>query len=235
MQPIRIATRDEWLAARLGLLAGEKAETRMRDENRARRRELPGVPVEADYRFMTPRGEQSLAELFEGRSQLIVYHHMLKPNDPAPCAGCSMVGDHIPHLAHINARDVTLVFVARAPSPEIERYKRRMGWTMPFYQSIDSFGSDFGIDGGFGLNVFLNTDAGIMRTYYTSGRGVETLGTPMTLLDITPFGRQETWEESPEGVAQGEPYVWWRRHDEYDPHPSAPSAVARQMPQRASG
>ncbi|MBU4530066.1 MAG: DUF899 domain-containing protein [Hoeflea sp.] len=231
----RIVEEAEWMDAYARQVAQEKAATEALDRIAADRRRLPWLRVEKDYRFTGPTGETGLEGLFEGRSQLIVYHHMLKPNDPAPCAGCSMVGDHIPHLAHINARDVTLVFVARAPSPEIERYKRRMGWTMPFYQSIDSFGSDFGIDGGFGLNVFLNTDAGIMRTYYTSGRGVETLGTPMTLLDITPFGRQETWEESPEGVAQGEPYVWWRRHDEYDPHPSAPSAVARQMPQRASG
>ena len=144
-----------------------------------------------------------------------------------------MVGDHMPHLAHLHDRDVTLAFIARAPSAEIEAYKRRMGWTMPFYQSSDSFGADYGIDGGFGLNVFLRTDDGIMRTYYTSGRGVETLGTPMALLDITPFGRQETWQDAPAGVPQGEPYRWWRRHDEYDEHPSAPSAARRRVAEQA--
>ncbi|KGF69192.1 hypothetical protein LL06_11950 [Hoeflea sp. BAL378] len=221
-----------WRSAHAELLAREKELTRELDRLAAERRRLPWMRVEKDYRFTGPEGETDLEGLFEGRSQLIIYHHMLKPDDPAPCPGCSMVGDHMPHLAHLHTRDVTLAFIARAPSPQIEAYKRRMGWTMPFYQSTDSFGPDFGIDGGFGLNVFLNTGHGIMRTYYTSGRGVESLGTPMTLLDVTPFGRQETWEESPEGVPQGEPYSWWRRHDEYDPQPSAPSAARRRASQR---
>ena len=224
----RIVDEAEWLAAHSDQLGREKALTRELDRLAAERRRLPWMRVERDYRFTGPAGETDLEGLFEGRSQLIVYHHMLKPNDPAPCAGCSMVGDHVPHLAHLNARDVTLAFIARAPSPEIEAYKRRMGWSMPFYQSVDSFGPDLGIDGGFGLNVFLRTGAGIMRTYYTSGRGVEMLGTPMALLDITPFGRQETWQDAPEGVPQDAPYQWWRRHDEYDAHPAAPSA--RQHP-----
>ena len=223
----RIVDEAEWMDAYARQLAQEKAATEALDRIAADRRRLPWLRVEKDYRFTGPAGETGLERLFEGRSQLIVYHHMLKPNDPAPCAGCSMVGDHIPHLAHINARDVTLVFIARAPSPEIERYKRRMGWTMPFYQSTDSFGEDYGIDGGFGLNVFLRTDSGIMRTYYTSGRGVEMLGTPMALLDITPFGRQETWQDVPAGYPQDEPYQWWRRHDEYEAHPTAPSARRR--------
>ncbi|PWW03363.1 putative dithiol-disulfide oxidoreductase (DUF899 family) [Hoeflea marina] len=216
-----------WRSAHAELLAREKAMTHELDRLAAQRRRMPWMKIEKPYRFTGPAGETDLHGLFEGRSQLIVYHHMLKPNDPAPCSGCSMVGDHMPHLAHLNARDVTLAFIARAPSPQIEAYKRRMGWTMPFYESTDSFGTDLGIDGGFGLNVFLDTDAGIMRTYYTSGRGVESLGTPMTLLDITPYGRQENWEDAPEGTPQGDPYAWWRRHDEYDEHPSAPSAARR--------
>jgi len=223
----RIVDEAEWMDAHARQLAQEKSATEALDRIAANRRRLPWLKVEKDYRFTGPAGETGLEGLFEGRSQMIVYHHMLKPNDPAPCAGCSMVGDHIPHLAHINARDVTLIFIARAPSPEIECYKRRMGWTMPFYQSIDSFGSDYGIDGGFGLNVFLRTDSGIMRTYYTSGRGVEMLGTPMALLDITPFGRQEVWQDVPAGFPQDEPYQWWRRHDEYEPYPTAPSATRR--------
>ncbi|MDF1607173.1 DUF899 domain-containing protein [Hoeflea sp. YIM 152468] len=223
----RIVDEAEWMEAHARQLAQEKAATEALDRIAADRRRLPWLRVKKDYRFTGPAGGTDLEGLFEGRSQLIVYHHMLKPADPAPCAGCSMFGDHIPHLAHLNARDVTLAFVARAPSPEIERYKRRMGWTMPFYQSIDGFGDDFGIDDGFGLNVFLRTDHGIMRTYYTSYRGVEMLGTPMALLDITPYGRQETWQDAPEGVAQDAPYQWWRRHDEYDAQPSAPSAARR--------
>ena len=229
----RIVDEAEWMDAHMRQLAQEKSATEALDRIAANRRRLPWLRVEKDYRFTGPAGETGLEGLFEGRSQLIVYHHMLKPNDPAPCAGCSMVGDHIPHLAHINARDVTLAFVARAPSPEIERFKRRMGWTMPFYQSIDSFGEDYGIDGGFGLNVFLRTDSGVMRTYYTSGRGVEMLGTPMALLDITPFGRQEVWQDVPAGFPQDQPYQWWRRHDEYDAHPTAPSAALRRASAKA--
>lgn len=201
--------------------------TRALDRLAAERRRMPWMRMEKSYCFTGPQGKTDLEGLFEGRRQLIVYHHMLKPADPAPCTGCSMVGDHMPHLAHLNTRDVTLAFIARAPSPEIEAYKQRMGWKMPFYQSVDTFSADLGIVGGFGLNVFLRTASGIMRTYATSGRGVETLGTPMTLLDITPFGRQENWEDSPEDVPQGAPYSWWRRHDEYDAQPSAPSAARR--------
>lgn len=222
-----IVDEASWRSAHADLLAKEKAMTRELDSLAAQRRRLPWMRVNKPYKFTGPNGETDLEGLFEGRSQLIVYHHMLQPDDPAPCTGCSMVGDHMPHLSHLNARDVTLVFIARAPSPQIEAYKRRMGWTMPFYQSTDSFGADFGIHGGFGLNVFLHTDDGIMRTYYTSYRGVETLGTPMALLDITPYGRQESWQDAPEGVAQDAPYQWWRRHDEYDEHPSAPSAARR--------
>ncbi|MEM5473325.1 DUF899 domain-containing protein [Hoeflea sp. AS60] len=222
-----IVDEASWRSAHTELLDREKAMTRELDRLAAERRRLPWMRVEKPYRFTGPAGETDLEGLFEGRCQLIVYHHMLKPNDPAPCPGCSMVGDHMPHLAHLNTRDVTLAFIARAPSPEIEVYKRRMGWSMPFYQSTDSFGPDLGIHGGFGVNVFLRTEDGIMRTYYTSYRGVEMLGTPMTLLDITPFGRQENWEDSPEGVAQDAPYQWWRRHDEYDAQPSAPSAARR--------
>lgn len=222
-----IVDEASWRSAHADLLAKEKAMTRELDNLAAQRRRLPWMRVNKPYKFTGPNGETDLEGLFEGRSQLIVYHHMLQPDDPAPCTGCSMVGDHMPHLSHLNARDVTLVFIARAPSPQIEAYKRRMGWTMPFYQSTDSFGADFGIHGGFGLNVFLRTDDGMMRTYYTSYRGVETLGTPMALLDITPYGRQESWQDAPEGAAQDAPYQWWRRHDEYDEHPSAPSAARR--------
>ena len=220
-----IVDEARWREAHAALLSKEKAVTRELDRLAAERRHLPFMRVKGSYKFTGPADETDLDGLFEGRSQLIVYHHMLKPDDPDPCSGCSMFGDQIPHLAHLNARDVTLVFVAQAPSTQIEAYKRRMGWTMPFYQSTDSFGADYGIDRGFGLNVFLRTDDGIMRTYYTSYRGVETLGTPMMLLDITPYGRQEVWQDAPEGVPQDAPYQWWRLHDKYDAHPSAPSAA----------
>lgn len=128
-----------------------------------------------------------------------------------------MVADQICHLAHLNARDTTLAFVSRAPIAEIEALKARMGWTMPWYETRDGFNDDFGVtDGGFGLNVFLRTADGLFRTYFTKGRGVESLGPVWSLLDITPYGRQEAWQDAPPGTPQTEPYRWWRRHDEYE-------------------
>lgn len=126
-----------------------------------------------------------------------------------------MVGDQIPHLAHLHQRDTSLVFVSRAPSAEIEAFKERIGWTMPWFSTMDSFNADFDVTTGFGLNVFIRDGSDIYRTYFTTGRGVETLGTIWTLLDLTPLGRQETWEDAPEGTPQTPPYEWWRLHDEY--------------------
>jgi predicted dithiol-disulfide oxidoreductase (DUF899 family) len=216
-----IVSRQEWLAQRAALLAKEKALTHALDELAADRRRLPWEKVEKDYAFDTPGGRVGLADLFQGRSQLIVYHHMLKPADPSPCPGCGMVGDHIGHLAHLNARDTTLTFVSRAPIGEIETFKKRMGWTMPWVATIDDFNPDFGVAAGFGLNVFLRASGEIFRTYFTGGRGVERLGATWTFLDLTPLGRQENWEDSPEGAPQDAPYQWWRLHDEYDDRRSA--------------
>lgn len=211
-----IVDKAAWHQAHSKLMAEEKAMTEALDRLAAKRRHLPWMQVLKAYRFIGPRGETDLEGLFEGRSQLIVYHHMLKPADPAPCTGCSMVGDQIPHLAHLHARDTTLAFVSRAPIGEIEAFRQRMGWQMPWYETPDDFNPDFGVSGGFGLNVFLRTKEGLMHTYFTTGRGVETLGTVFTLLDVTPYGRQENWQEAPEGVRQSEPYTWWRLHDEYE-------------------
>lgn len=213
--PNVIVSRAEWLAARAKLLEEEKALTRAQDRLAAKRRRLPWERVEKIYRFEGPRGPAGLGALFEGRRQLIIYHHMLKPADPAPCSGCCMVADQIPHLAHRHARDTTLAFVSRASVAEIEALKRRMGWSMPWFSTTDGFNADFGVTEGFGLNVFYRHGGDIYRTYFTTGRGVETLGTVWTLLDLTPLGRQESWEDSPPGTPQTAPYGWWRLHDEY--------------------
>ncbi len=213
-------SREEWQKARESLLAKEKAHTRASDALAAERRRLPRVLVEKDYRFETTEGSQGFEAIFEGRRQLIVYHHMLKPADPAPCRGCAMFVDNLGNPAHLNARDTTLVLVSRAPAEEIEAFKARMGWKLPWYSVINStFNADYGVGGGFGLNVFLRDGGSIYHTYYTSGRGVEALGTSWTLLDLTPYGRQETWEASPEDTPQTEPYQWWRLHDEYPSKP----------------
>lgn len=216
MRSPNIVSREEWLKARETLLAKEKALTRAHDMLAAERRQLPWERVEKDYVFEAPNGEASLADLFDGRRQLIIYHHMLRPADDRPCPGCCMVVDNIGHLAHLHARDTSLVLVSRAPIAQIEAFKRRMGWTIPWFSTAEEFNADFGVARGFGLNVFLREGGGIFRTYFTTGRGVEALGSSWSFLDLTPFGRQENWEDSPEGAPQTAPYQWWRLHDEYD-------------------
>jgi predicted dithiol-disulfide oxidoreductase (DUF899 family) len=219
-----IVSLTDWQAARDKLLVKEKAATRARDALAAERRRLPMVRIEKDYVFEGPNGKASLLDLFEGRRQLIIYHFMFAPGvegwPSAGCPGCSMVVDNIGHIAHFHARDVSFALVSHAPPAQIEPYKARMGWTLPWYSS---FGSDFNVDFGvttdegetFGLSVFLRDGDSVFRTYFTARRGVEALGSVWTFLDLTPFGRQENWEESPAGWPQTAPYEWWRRHDEY--------------------
>jgi predicted dithiol-disulfide oxidoreductase (DUF899 family) len=220
----RIVSLAEWQAAHEKLLVKEKAATRARDALAAERRRLPMVQIEKDYIFEGQKGKVSLLDLFEGRRQLIVYHFMFAPGvegwPEAGCPGCSLVVDQIGHLAHLHARDTSFALVSRAPLANIERYKKRMGWTVPWFSS---HGSDFNVDFGvttdegecFGLSVFLRDGNRTFRTYFTSGRGVEALGSVWTFLDLTPLGRQEEWEDSPAGWPQTPPYDWWRRHDEY--------------------
>lgn len=207
--------RNEWISTLEAFRDEEKAATRALDRLAAARRRLPCELVTSDYLFARSDGTLTLKDLFEGRDQLIVYHHMLKPADASPCSGCGMFADSVPNLAHLHARRTSLVMVSRAPIAEIEAFRSRMGWDIPWLESQDSFNEDFGITGGFGVNVFLKEDSSLYRTYFTNGRGVETLGSVWGLLDLTQYGRQEIWQDAPSGTPQSEPYDWWRLHDEY--------------------
>ena len=131
------------------------------------------------------------------------------------CRGCSMVADQVAHVAHLNARDTTLAFASRAPQPDIARVKARMGWTMPWYTMTDGFDTDFGVDEWHGTNAFIRDGDRVFRTYFVNNRGDEALGSTWSYLDITALGRQEEWEDSPEGHPQTPPYAWWNWHDEY--------------------
>jgi predicted dithiol-disulfide oxidoreductase (DUF899 family) len=199
----------------------EKAATRARDALAAERRRLPMVRIEKPYSFTGPKGAVTLVDLFEGRRQLVLYHFMFGAEDVEGCPGCSMVVDNLGHPAHLHARDTSLALVSRAPLSKLNAYKRRMGWSVPWYSSAKSdFNDDFGVttDGeeSFGLSVFLRDGDKVYRTYFTDGRGVEALGSSWTFLDLTPLGRQESWEDSPAGWPQSQPYTWWRRHDQYE-------------------
>ncbi|MBA2326902.1 MAG: DUF899 domain-containing protein [Actinobacteria bacterium] len=212
-----IVTQEEWQRAHEGLLAKEKEATRARDALAAERRRQPMMEFSADYTFDGHDGVVTLLDLFQGRPQLLVYHFWFPP-DGEPCTGCSMFIDQIGHQAHINARDTSLALVSRAPQPQIEAYKRRMGWSIPWYTPIgEDFQQACGTTEFFALDVFVRDGERVFLTYATTGRGVEALGSVWTFLDLTPFGRQEEWEETPSGRPQTPPYEWWRKHDEYEP------------------
>lgn len=235
-----IVSREEWLEARRRLLQLEKEETRLRDKVRAERRALPWVRMDKDYVFQAPDGEKRLADLFDGRSQLIVYHFMLGPDWDAGCTGCSFHSDHVDGaLVHLNNHDVTYVAVSRAPIEKIEAYRKRMGWKFPW---VSSYGSDFNFDfhvsftpeelasGSVrynfteipreqahdelpGLSSFHKNEKGeIFHTYSTYARGGEELIGTLMILDRAPFGRNE--EATMNFV---------KRHDEYEQAPEASS------------
>jgi predicted dithiol-disulfide oxidoreductase (DUF899 family) len=209
----------EWEAARQQLLVKEKAFTRSRDALAAERRRMPWTAVEKKYEFDGPKGKTSLLELFEGRPQLILYRAFFEPGvfgwpDHA-CRGCSLGADQVAHLAHLNTRDTTLAFASRAPQADIARLKARMEWKMPWYTITDSFDTDFGVNEWHGHNVFFRDGERIFRTYFINNRGDEAMGSTWSYLDMTALGRQEEWEDSPEGYPQTPPYKWWNWHDEY--------------------
>ena len=214
-----VVTPQEWQSAHQQLLVKEKELTRARDALAAERRRMPWMAVQKEYTFDGPEGRTDLAGLFAGRRQLIVYRAFFEPGvygwPGHACIGCSMVADHVGNLAHLNARDTTLVFVSRAAQPDIARVKERMGWSMPWYTLTDTFDADFGVDEWHGTNSFLRDGDQVYRTYFVSGRGDEVMGSTWAYLDITALGRQEEWENSPEGYPQSPPYKWWRWHDEY--------------------
>jgi len=216
-----VVSQQEWNAARQKLLAKEKAHMRAGDALAAERRRMPWMAVEKNYVFEGPKGKVSLLDLFEGRPQLILYRAFFEPGvfgwpDHA-CRGCSLGADQVSHLSHLNARDTTLAYASRASQADIARLKARMGWErIPWYTMTDDFDKDFGVDEWHGHNVFLRDGDKVFRTYFINGRGDEAMGTLWSYLDITPLGRQETWENSPEGYPQSAPYKWWNWHDNYD-------------------
>jgi predicted dithiol-disulfide oxidoreductase (DUF899 family) len=217
-----IVSAGQWQAALADMLVKEKEATRARDALAAQRRRMPWTEVDKDYRFVGPDGAASLFDLFQGRRQLVLYRAFFEPGihgwPDRACPGCSMIADNVGHLAHLNARDTTLVFASCAPQPDIARVKARMGWQMPWYTITDDFDVDFGVHEWHGTNAFIHDGERVYRTYFTNARGDEVLGTNWSFLDVTALGRQEDWEDSPEGYPQTPPYEWWAWHDSYGEH-----------------
>ena len=217
MQTPPVVSPEEWEEARQKLLIREKEVTRARDALAAERRRMPWTAVESDYRFEGPAGPASLLDLFDGRRQLVVYRAFFEPGvngwpDHA-CVGCSLMADQVSDLTHLHARETSLVFASRAPQADIQRMTARMGWQIPWYTITDGFDADFGVGEWHGHNAFIRDGDRIFRTYFVNDRGDEGMGTTWSYLDITALGRQEEWEDSPEGYPQTPPYRWWRYHD----------------------
>jgi predicted dithiol-disulfide oxidoreductase (DUF899 family) len=234
MEPHRIVSHDEWIAARKAYLAEEKAFSRTRDALARKRRELPWEKVDKTYVFDGPDGRKTLADLFAGKSQLIIYHFMLGPGWEAGCPSCSLLADHFDgSIVHLAQRDVTFLVVSRAPLEQIETFKARMGW---HFKWVSSFGSDFNHDYQVsatpeekasgkalynyemttfpseerpGVSAFYKNDKGeVFHTYSSYGRGLDILIGAYNLLDLAPKGRDEA------GLAW--PMAWVRHHDRYD-------------------
>jgi len=233
MKPTAIVESENWVKARIELLAKEKELMRLRDEVSQQRRELPWEKIDKSYEFDGPGGKESLADLFDGRSQLIIYHFMFDPEWGEGCKSCSLGADHYdPSVVHLKARDVTMVTVSRAPLSKLEAFKQRMDWQ---FKWVSSLGSDFNRDfhvtftpeelekgemyynygqrmfpstEGPGISVFYKDDAGdIFHTYSSYGRGLEAILGVYQLLDIVPKGRDE--DELTYGME------WVRHHDRY--------------------
>ncbi len=231
-----VVSRDEWLAARKALLAKEKAFTRQRDELSAERRALPWVEVDKTYLFDGPNGKETLADLFDGRSQLLVYHFMFGPDWQEGCPSCSFWADNYNGIVvHLNHRDVSLAAISRAPPEKLEQYRKRMGWSFKWVSSFDNdFNRDYHVSftpeekatayynykvGGFsgpeapGISIFATGPGGaVYHTYSCYSRGLDMLNGAYHMLDLVPKGRDEA----------GLPYTmaWVRRHDSYDDRPA---------------
>jgi predicted dithiol-disulfide oxidoreductase (DUF899 family) len=212
---------EEWQKAWQEMLVKEKEHTRARDALAAARRRMPWLAVEKAYAFEGPQGKLSLLDLFEGRRQLVLYRAFYDSNvygwpDHA-CVGCSLGADQVSHLSHLHARDTTLAYASRGSQENIARLKQRMGWDdIPWYTLTDDFDKDFGVDEWHGHNVFFRDENDkIFRTYFINNRGDEAMGSVWSYLDVTPLGRQEDWEDSPDGYLKTQRYKWWRWHDAY--------------------
>lgn len=207
-----IVSRAEWKAARDSLLAKEKAHTRAKDVISAERRRLPMVLIDASYKFDGPDGTVSLLDLFEGRRQLVVQHFMFGPDWENGCSGCTGAVNQIGTVTQLHDADATFVLISRAPLEKLLDYKEKMNWDLPWYSSGgSSFNQDFHVtddEGGErpGLSVFLRDGENVYHTYFTTGRGVEPVDLMYGFLDMTPYGRQEDWEDSPAGWPQKPTY-----------------------------
>ena len=222
----QIVSAKEWTAAHERMLVQEKEFTRARDALAAKRRRMPWTEVDATYAFGGPDGRVSLVDLFQGRRQLIVYRAFVDPGvhgwPEHGCVGCSLMADHIGNLAHLNARDTTLVYASRGSQADLARIKERMGWDIPWYTIVPAggrtFDVDFGVDEWHGTNAFIRDGDRVFRTYFIDNRGDEAFVNTWAFLDMTALGRQETWEDSPDGYPQSPPYEWWSWHDAYAEH-----------------
>ncbi|RZS44834.1 putative dithiol-disulfide oxidoreductase (DUF899 family) [Herbihabitans rhizosphaerae] len=217
MNRLPVVSAQEWQTAREALLVKEKEHTRALDALAAERRRLPMVALDTGHEFTAPDGgTASLTDLFDGRRQLVIYHFMLAPGQDWTCGGCASFTDNIGDQSHLNARDTTLILMSPAPQDEIEVLRRRYGWTVPWYSTCDDgFYGELGLGDGFALTVLLRDGDEVFRTYGTTGRGVDRLRLDFNLLDMTPYGRQEEWEDSPDGWPQTPTMQWLLPRDQY--------------------
>ena len=199
-----VVSAEDWQQARDELLKAEKEATRTLDALAARRRRLPMVKFDGGYAFDTPTGQRTLVDLFDGREQLVTYQFMDNGPDDY-CPGCTAFTNSIPAVGpeRLTRRGITWVTVSTMPLAQIEAYKAQMGWSVPFVSSHGtSFAEDCGAAGGFALTVFLRDGDDVYRTYNTTSRGVDRMLWVHNILDVTPYGRQEAWEDSPSGWPQ---------------------------------
>ena len=214
----------------------EKELTHARDALAAERRRMPWLAVDKEYEFDGPDGKASLLDLFDGRRQLIVYRFFFEPGVKGwpehGCPGCSFVADQVAHLAHLNARDTTLAFVSRAPQADIERWKARMGWEIPWFTITDDFDADFGVDEWHGTNVFIRDGDNVFRTYFVDNRGDEAMGSTWSYLDITALGARRSGRTRRRATPRPrrtvvEPARRVREASGSRPPPRAPTAAGR--------